>query len=44
MTMGTRKVELTTAIYSAVAVVIGFTLEKPLISHHRKLREVTKYL
>jgi len=31
--VGTRQVELATAIHSAIAVVIGFTLEQPLITH-----------
>jgi hypothetical protein len=31
--MGTREVELTTAVNCAVAVIVRFTLENPLIRH-----------
>jgi hypothetical protein len=31
--VGARQVELATAIHSAIAVIIGFTLEKPFITH-----------
>jgi hypothetical protein len=33
ITVGARYVELATTIHSAVAVVIGFALEQPFISH-----------
>jgi hypothetical protein len=31
--VGAREVELTTAVNRAVAVIVGFTLENPLIGH-----------
>jgi hypothetical protein len=31
--VGARQVELATAIHSAIAVIIGFALEQPLITH-----------
>ena len=32
--VGARYVELASTIHSAVAVVIGFALEQPFVSHH----------
>ena len=33
ISMGARQVELATAVHGAIAVVVGFAFEKPLVTH-----------